>query len=151
MTDDFESLATAISDHYELQRKVGAGGMAISYLARVIAKALRGHAALARGDSLEAIRLVLALKPTARPDSIPWHKVQPLGMERLLLPQLHLARGEYGQALDVARLLDSPAPVYYLIQFRSSLHVRKAAAERLGDARLASHFERRLAALEALP
>ncbi|MEN8145332.1 MAG: protein kinase [Gemmatimonadota bacterium] len=117
----------------------------------VIAEALKGHEALARGDSSEAIRLFSALKPAASPDSIPWHMVQPLGMERLLLAQLHLARGDYRQALDVASLLDSPAPVYYLVLLRSSLHVRKAAAERLGDMRLASHFERRLAALEAVP
>ncbi len=117
----------------------------------IIAEALRGHAALARGDSLEAIRLFAALKPVARLDSIPWHMVQPLGMERLLLAQLHLARGEYGQALDVASLLDSPAPVYYVVLLRSSLQVRMAAAERLGDMRLARHFERRLAAMQATP
>ena len=113
----------------------------------VIADALDGHAALARGDSAEAVRRFTALRPVALPDSLPWDMVRPLGVERLLLAQLHLARGEYQQALDVASFLDSLSPSYYIVVLTKSLEVRRAAAEGLGDTRLASHFGQRLLAL----
>ncbi|MEP6591783.1 MAG: hypothetical protein ABJC19_11420, partial [Gemmatimonadota bacterium] len=56
MTRDFDALATALSDHYILDRELGAGGMATVYLAqdikharKVAIKVLRPELAAAVG------------------------------------------------------------------------------------------------------
>jgi Flp pilus assembly protein TadD len=114
----------------------------------LLAASLRARATLARGDSVEALRQLRALTPTATSrQDLAWDPWESLGGERLLLAQLLLAHRQAAGALEVARGFDSPVPVSYLIYLPASLSVRVQAAAQLGDTRLAKTSRQRLAAL----
>jgi eukaryotic-like serine/threonine-protein kinase len=114
----------------------------------LLAASLRARAALARGDSTDALRQLRALTPTATShQDLIWDPWESLGGERLLLARLLLARGQAAGALEVASGFDSPVPVAYLMYLPASLSVRVQAAEQLGDTRLAEADRARLAAL----
>jgi len=114
----------------------------------LLAASLQARAALARGDSAEAIRQLRVLTPTAPShQDLTWDPWESLGGERLLLAQMLLAQRQDAAALDVAGGFDSPVPVSYLMYLPASLSVRVQAAEQLGDTRLAQVSRQRLAAL----
>jgi hypothetical protein len=114
----------------------------------LLAASLRARATLARGDSVEALRQLRALTPTATSrQDLTWDPWESLGGERLLLAQLLLARRQAAEALEVAGGFDSPVPASYLIYLPASLSVRVLAATQLGDTRLAQAGRARLAAL----
>jgi hypothetical protein len=116
----------------------------------LLAAGLRARATLAAGDSLEALRQLRAMVPTARShQDLTWSPWESLAGERILLGQLLLARNEVGEALQVAINFDSPVPIAYLMYLPASLSLRIQAAERLGDIRLAQLSRARLAALRA--
>jgi hypothetical protein len=113
---------------------------------------LSARVALAQGDTAGALVQLRALVPTADDwDALAWNPWEALGGERLLLARLLLARGEAQAALQVASNFDAPSPVTYLPYLPASLAVRIAAAERLGDDKLAERLRRRQAVLENNP
>jgi hypothetical protein len=113
----------------------------------LLAAAFAGHAALARGDSLMAERLLSTLKPNAPPADLEWQPWESLGLERLVLAKLLYARAEYVRAADVAAQFDSPQPVIYPVYLAASLTIRLEAARALGKTETVNSCERRLAVL----
>jgi hypothetical protein len=111
---------------------------------------LLARAALARGDTTDALGRLVALAPTSSSDQdLTWNPWESLGAERLLLARTLLARGRAAEALQVAVNFDSPVPVSYLMYVPASLALRIEAAGRLGDTRLAHSAADRLTRLRA--
>jgi len=109
----------------------------------LLAGSLAAWAALGRGDTARATRLITAMRPIG--DREQWDA---LGLERATLAEIHLARAEYASALRVASFFDAPGSVSYVAYLPSSLRVRARAARALGDEPLARRMDRRLAALD---
>jgi tetratricopeptide (TPR) repeat protein len=112
----------------------------------LMAKSVAAWAALARGDSAAALRLLLEAVPNATRTALQWQPWESLGGERMLLATLRFARGEYADGYRIAAGLDAQ-PVPYLMYLPASLVLRLKAAERLGDGRAAEVARRRLVAL----
>ena len=110
----------------------------------LIAQILGARATLADGDTAAAISELQRLRPNGARRDIAWRPWEGLGLERLLLAELLLARGESERAIDVASWLDATEPVPYLLYQRPSLEVRLAAAKRLRNQRLEAHYRGRL-------
>ncbi len=116
--------------------------------AGLMERSLRAHAALALGDSTEALRRFGELVPVVAPgDALSWDEFMPMGLERLALARLLLARGRYREAIQVADVFDSQAPHIYVLFAKASLELRREAASRVPDRLLADRFETRLQAL----
>jgi serine/threonine-protein kinase len=114
---------------------------------RLLADALACHRELARGDTAGAIARLRALTPTARRDSLATELPEPLAVERMLLADLLLARGEFEEAHWVAAVFDHPGPLMFLPFLGRSLEVRLRAAEALGWEDRADRYRERLRAL----
>jgi hypothetical protein len=114
----------------------------------VVAGSIAARLALAFGDSAAALERLETLASRATPVQMSWGIWQPLGSERVLRAELLLGRGRAREALDVARELDHPQPVAFLLYLRRSLLVRAAAAERLGWRDSAAVYRTRLRALD---
>jgi len=115
---------------------------------RLLAQLIDARLVLAQGDTDTAITKLSALKSVAVRRDIAWQPWAVLGVERLLLAELLLARGRYRESLRVATQLDATEPVPYLLYLRPSLDLRLRAARRLGDAKLAARYEERLQLLK---
>jgi Flp pilus assembly protein TadD len=113
----------------------------------LLAQSVAARAALARGDSAGALKLLQELVPTTGRGALIWNPWESLGGERLLLAQLRLAHGEFAEAIRIARNFDAPAPVPYVLYLPASLTLRLRAALALGDERLAQRIRARLLAL----
>jgi hypothetical protein len=113
----------------------------------LLAQSVTARAALARGDSAGALKLLEELVPTTGRAALTWSPWESLGGERLLLAQLRLARGEFAEALRVARNFDAPAPVPYVLYLPASLRLRLQAARAIRDEGLAQRARDRLVAL----
>ena len=114
---------------------------------RLFADAVRAQALLARGDTSAARARLAALKPSAGVEEIAWSLWEPLGIERLTLAEIALARGEHAEALRLASLLDAPAPFVYLIFRPASLQLRLQAARGLKRQDLVQAYESRMSAM----
>ena len=114
---------------------------------RLFAEAVRAQALLARGDTLEGRARLAAMKPSAGVQEIAWSLWEPLGIERLTLAEIALARGEHAEALRLASLLDAPAPFVYLIYRPVSLQIRLQAARGLKRMDLVQAYETRMSAM----
>ena len=114
---------------------------------KLLANALEGHLALARAATTDAIELFGTLTPTAPGDSMYWSIVEPLAVEKLILAQLLMARGEHERAHEVAAIYDYPQAVMFLPYLAVSLSIRLKAAEALGQAQAAERYRVRLEAL----
>ncbi|MEX2181572.1 MAG: serine/threonine-protein kinase [Gemmatimonadaceae bacterium] len=93
--------------------------------------AVAARVPLVQGDTAEAIRRLEALRPTARRDQLTYDFFEPLAVERMLLAELLMARGEYQRALDVAAVFDHPEPSLFVNFLPRSLAVRASAADSL--------------------
>jgi len=113
----------------------------------LLGQSVTARAALARGDSAGALKLLQQLVPTAGRGALIWNPWESLGGERLLLAELRLARGEFVEALRLARNFDAPVPVSYVLYLPASLKLRLRAARALGDEQLAQRVRARLVAL----
>ncbi|MEJ2206637.1 MAG: protein kinase [Gemmatimonadota bacterium] len=112
-------------------------------------QSLRAHIALARADSTEALQKLRELVPPTLPgDELSWDEFAPLGLERLALGRLLLARGDHLEAIRVADVFDSPAPHIYVLFARPSLELRLEAATGIPDPRLAMRYRARLETLD---
>jgi hypothetical protein len=76
----------------------------------LIASALRAHAAVARGDTTDALRRLAVLRPIAAPrGQLQWGMYEPLALERMLEVRLLAARGQRERAMEAASVFGSPA------------------------------------------
>ncbi|MBI3983063.1 MAG: protein kinase [Gemmatimonadetes bacterium] len=112
-----------------------------------MASSVLARALLARGDSTEALRLLVALVPDTVRGALTWQPWESLGGERLLLAQLRFARGEFAESYRIAAGFDAPTSVPYVMYLPASLALRMRAAEAMGDARAAEAMRRRLVVL----
>ena len=125
-------LATAQSVAADLEKRAAKSGHRTD---SVRAEALQAHIAVARGDTSNAIaRLQALLKRAALKDSVSWEDAGSLGLERLTLGRLLIARRDYASARDVLRVLDSAAPANFPLYAPLALQLRIDAAKALGDA-----------------
>jgi hypothetical protein len=114
---------------------------------RLLADAVTCHRTYARGDTVGAISCLRALRPTGRRDVVAGDLIEPLAVERSLLADLLLARGEFEEAHRVAAVFDHPGPLMFLPFLGRSLEVRLRAAEELGWEDRAAEYRARLQAL----
>ena len=129
----------AIAD--ELESRADTGGARRDSL---LARAVRAHAALARGDSAEALRRFGELVPTAPGDDLVWELAEPLAVERLVLMKLLMASGRMAEALDVGAVFDSPVPLIHLLFVRENLELRLRAARAMAYGDLVRRLSQRL-------
>ena len=113
----------------------------------LFARAVRAHALVARGDTTAGRAMLAALQPSGDVAEIAWSLWEPLGLERLAVAEIALARGEHAEAIRLASLLDAPAPFVYLLYRPVSLQLRLQAARELGRTDLVRAYEARMAAL----
>jgi hypothetical protein len=116
--------------------------------ARLYADALSARVdILVDRDTAAAIeRLERLISWPAPRDSVLNSLAAPFAPERLLLAELHLARGDYRRAHAVAAAFDHGATAF-LPFIPASLRIRRDAALARGDDALASRYTRRLRAL----
>jgi tetratricopeptide (TPR) repeat protein len=127
-----------------LQSKADSSGSRRDLLMRdAIAARLR----LLAGDSLAALRMLRALKPSATRQQLAWDAWESLGPERLELAKLLFARGRLQEAFDVATQLEATEPLTYPLYLRSSLTLRLQIADAMKDTRLAAEYRRRITQL----
>jgi hypothetical protein len=113
------------------------------------AASLRARLALARGDTLSAIRRLRVLVPTADQRILRWTPWEGLPWERFTLASLVVHRGERDLADQLMDGFDSPASFGLLPWLPRSLSVRAEWAERRGDDGYARVLRRRLERLDA--
>jgi Tfp pilus assembly protein PilF len=114
----------------------------------LISHAIAARLSVLEGDSAGAIRALTALKPSAPRGQIAWGQPwESLGLERMQLAEVLMARRQYDAARHVASQLDATEPVMYLVQLRRSLELRVTGARQLGDRQSVATYQRRLVAL----
>jgi hypothetical protein len=114
----------------------------------LLAQSMAAHAALAGGDSLQALRRLEALLAHPAPViELTWNEAASLGFDRLTLGRLLIWRKEYARAIDVLNVHDSALPAVYPLYQRASLTLRVEAAEALNDPALTAALRARVAAL----
>ncbi len=129
----------------DLQRRAAKSGARGDSL---LARAMVAHAALAKGDTVQALALFDAVVAEGVPSTdLEWDEAAPRASERLRLAQLLLSRGQFQRAIDVASVLDSAWPLVHIVYLPASLRLRADAATALGDATLAAHYRSRLATM----
>lgn len=113
---------------------------------RGLARSVDAVVTLARGDTIGAIAQLTDLVPHAATAGVlSWDEAEPRAAERLLLARVLLSVGQTQAALDVAAVFDSATPLVHALYLPESLEVRSEAARLLGDSRLETEFNRRLA------
>jgi hypothetical protein len=110
---------------------------------------LDGHLALARGDTMTALRHFRLLRLDAPREAIEWSLVESLAIERLLLAKLALSRGDFEQAERMSSTFDHAAPVTFVAFTSAALEIRLQAARALGRADQIRRYEARLHRLQA--
>jgi tetratricopeptide (TPR) repeat protein len=114
----------------------------------LLVRAVDARVPLMTGDTLESLRQLRALLPSAPRTEIAWQPFEALGAERLLQAQLLNATGRFDDAIRVANTLDAIEPISYLVYLRSSLSLRAVAARNAGRNAEATAMERRLEKLQ---
>ncbi len=77
----------------------------------LLAESMLGHAVLAEGDSLQALRRFEALIAQPAPvEELSWNEVASLGLDRLVLGRLLIWRKDYARAVRVLEVHDSGLP-----------------------------------------
>ena len=87
---------------------------------------------------------VQALSPSATLRSLLWDPWEAAAGERVALARVHLERGEYGEAIELASELDSHRAVVNLLYLPESLEIRALAADATGNNAAAARYRRRL-------
>ena len=129
-------------------RKLAARADSGSRVDTLLAGSMAAHAALARGDSADALRRFEALLKAAAPVAeLTWNEAASFGYDRVLLGRLLLAKKDPTRAIRVLEVLDSALPAVFPLYLKTSLTLRADAARAMGQSALASAFESRVAAL----
>ena len=116
----------------------------------VLATSMAGHAALAEGDSLLALRHFERLISSAGAvDQLAWNEAASLGLDRLTLGRLLIWHKEYARALGVLTVHDSALPAVYPLYLKASLALRAEAAAALKLTSQETTLRARLAALSS--
>ncbi len=113
-------------------------------VASLTATSMAAHVALAEADTAKAIELLESLSPTATRGNLTWRPWESLGLEWLTLARIYAAREQFDDALRVAGNIDAPGSVANLIFLPASLELRAAAAEKLGNKKLARALASRM-------
>jgi hypothetical protein len=109
---------------------------------------MAAHAALARGDSAEALRGFEALIASPAPAAeLIWNEAASTGFDRVTLGRLLIARKDPARAIRVLDVLDSALPAVFPLYRKTSLTLRAEAATALKQPALAEAFRARVAAL----
>ena len=74
-----------------------------------------------------------------------WDEAASLGLERLTLGRLLMARGQFAAARAVLEVLDSAQPAVFPLYAPAALRLRAEAAAALGDAAQAEALRKRAA------
>ena len=114
----------------------------------LIASLIEARLQLVEGDSGGAIAALRVLRPSGARRDIAWRPWEGLGLERLLLAELLLARGEHEEAARVASQLDATEPVPYLLYLRRSIELRRTIAQTSGNGGMEAHYTKRLKQLD---
>ena len=115
---------------------------------RAYAAAVRGHLAVARGDTSAAVERFREATSIGIGRGLTWELAAPLVAERLALAELLLATGRPREAATVAAVFDHPEPLLFLVGLRPSLEIRLRAARAMGDRRLTETTASRLDRLQ---
>ena len=127
----------------ELGKRAARDGRSVD---SVMTESLLAHVALARADTADAIRRFTALLHRAVPiEAVPWDEAASLGLERLTLGRLLMARGQFAAARAVLEVLDSAQPAVFPLYAPAALRLRAEAAAALGDAAQAEALRKRAA------
>ena len=125
------------------------GGLPVVAL---LSRATRAKVAIARRDTATALaelRGVLESPASSAGGNLLWTESPGRGPERLAYARLLVARHDYGAALGVADMFDSPASQSYVAYLPASLALRASIADSLHSSALAAWYRRRLQALSA--
>jgi serine/threonine-protein kinase len=114
----------------------------------LVAASMAAHAALAAGDSALALQRFDALiRAQPAPSALlSWDEAAALGIDRLMLGRVLLARGQADRALRVLDALDAPAPIVFPLYQVASLSVRARAAQAMSRPQVAQRLRERAAA-----
>jgi eukaryotic-like serine/threonine-protein kinase len=128
-----------------LARKADSSG---SRQDRLLSDIIAAHAALARGDSADAVRRLAALRAVTTRTQAVWSGWGALSFEHLALARLLQAAGDQNGALAEVATFDAPAPpiTSWLCQ-PGAYVVGVRAAEALGKKDLAARYRARLRAI----
>jgi tRNA A-37 threonylcarbamoyl transferase component Bud32/tetratricopeptide (TPR) repeat protein len=122
-----------------------AGGTRLDSL---LAASMMGHAALADGDSLGALRRFETLVAQPAPvEELSWNEVASLGFDRLVLGRLLIWRKEYARAMRILEVHDSALPAVFPLYLRASLAMRLEAATALKQPATEASLRARIAEL----
>ncbi len=118
-------------------------------LTSLVASEMDAHVALADGDTTLAIQRLGSLTPTGSRELLqrPWES---LGLERLMLARLLLAREHYAEAQTVAASFDSPGATNIIntLFLPAILEIRRDAAMALDAQAAVRSIEGRISALQ---
>ena len=132
----------------EVADRLAARAVRGTRLDSLLAESMAGHAALAEGDSLQALQRFDRLIAQASPvGEITWIEPASLGFDRITLGRLLISRKAYARALGVLDVLDSAMPAIYPLYLRASLELRVKAAIGLRQDAVVAMLRTRLAAL----
>lgn len=133
--------ATAMAVASDLLARAEHGGGAID---SARAESVLAQVTLARGDTADAIRRLTALLRRAVPaDVAAWDPSVSLGLERLALGRLLVARHDYARARAVLEVLDSAQPANFPLFAPQAWRLRADAAVVMGDAAEAARLRQR--------
>ncbi|WP_373069123.1 protein kinase domain-containing protein [Gemmatimonas sp.] len=129
-----------------IAKSLGTRAMTGSRLDTLVAVSAGAHAALAAGDTSLAVERFTELIRThlVKTNKLPWEEAAALGIDRLVLGTVLLARGEPARAIAVLDVLDSAMPVYFPLSQASSLTLRARADDALGASTTATRLRKRL-------
>jgi tetratricopeptide (TPR) repeat protein len=105
---------------------------------------LDGHLALARADTAGAVRIFRSLRVNVPVVEIEWGLMESLALERWILAEFAVSRGEFAEAHLLSSVFDHPTPVAYLPFVPEALTIRLRAAQGLGRRDLVTHYQARL-------
>jgi hypothetical protein len=117
----------------------------------LLARATNAKLAVMRRDSsaaLDELRAVLESPAANTGGNLLWVESSGRGPERLAYARLLAARRNYGGALGVADVLDSPASQSFVLYLAASLALRASIADSANMSALAGAYRQRLAALK---
>jgi tetratricopeptide (TPR) repeat protein len=116
----------------------------------VVADAVRGHLSLATGDTTSAMEIWSGLRSVGTARHLFTALPEPLVVERLVMAELLLSRGDAEAAYWSASAIDHPQPLVFAAFLAKSLEIRWQAASALGGSMWAQRADNARGRLEGL-